>query len=135
MSQVFHLAREARGKLQDEYDQRSQSILDRLAAMRSKTDKDVRRHIDRLKEYSAEFDNDIAKGKKEWCSFFDKIQTEIGERISALNENISEVNNSIQKEHEECEVHTESETGPVLEQLKLHREALDQHEKERKDNQ
>lgn len=134
MANVFHRAREARGNLQDEYDRRSQSILDRLAAMRSKTDKDVRRHIDRLKEYSNEFDNLIAKGKTEWCTCFEKSQTEIGDRISALNENMVEVTISIQKEHEDCEVHTESETGPVLEQLKLHRDVLDQHEKERQNN-
>ncbi|CAL1126992.1 unnamed protein product [Cladocopium goreaui] len=66
----FQEAREGRGVLAKLYDQRNKEILDRLVAMRSKSDKEAKMNLDQLKDFCKEFVDTVAERKKAWKQKF-----------------------------------------------------------------
>eukprot|EP00438_Fugacium_kawagutii_P035411 Skav222077 [mRNA] locus=scaffold4586:77369:79461:- [translate_table: standard] len=59
-----------RGVLAKLYDQRNKEILDRLVAMRAKSDKEAKMNLDQLKDFCKEFVDTVAERKKAWKQKF-----------------------------------------------------------------
>lgn len=121
MGQAFEDAREGRGVLVKLYDQRNKEVLDRLLAMRAKTDREAKKHLDRMKAYSKEFENSMAEKKRGWKQKFVADRNEIALRSTNIGETITGLDADIVKEHEDCLAHATAETEPLLEALARHR--------------
>mmetsp|Transcript_14988 Transcript_14988/g.26256 ORF Transcript_14988/g.26256 Transcript_14988/m.26256 type:complete len:311 (+) Transcript_14988:55-987(+) len=131
MSAAFQDARQGRGVLVKLYDQRNQEVLDRLVEMRKKTDKEAKKHLDRLKVFSKEFEESTANGKKTWKHRFVSERTELTNRNTAIGENITSLDAAIVQEHEECLAHAAAETEPLIEALSRHKAFLEQQVEDR----
>lgn len=121
MAVAFDEAREGRGVLAKLYDQRNKEVLDRLLAMRAKTDREAKKHLDRLKAYSKEFDSSVSEKKRGWKQKFVADRNEITLRSTNMGETITGLDADIVKEHEDCLAHAAAETEPLLEALGRHR--------------
>lgn len=131
MSHVYEKAHEVREKQKAEYEARQKRIMAELSDMRSKTDVQTKEQLDRLKKFSAKFEADVAKGKREWRDQFYANQVEIGRRNNELDKSLTGLMQALEQEKEDCRSHTAAETGPILEKLRQHRENLEQQIKER----
>eukprot|EP00930_Biecheleria_cincta_P024204 TRINITY_DN17351_c0_g1_i1.p1 TRINITY_DN17351_c0_g1~~TRINITY_DN17351_c0_g1_i1.p1 ORF type:complete len:308 (+),score=92.74 TRINITY_DN17351_c0_g1_i1:79-1002(+) len=121
MAVAFDEAREGRGVLAKLYDQRNKEVLDRLLAMRAKTDREAKKHLDRLKAYSKEFESSVAEKKRGWKQKFVADRNEITLRSTNMGETITGLDADLLKEHEDCLAHAAAETEPLLEALARHR--------------
>jgi len=124
MSAAFQDARQGRGVLIQLYDQRNQEVLDRLVDMRKKTDKEAKKHLDRLKVFSKEFEQTTADGKKTWKHRFATEKNELTNRSTVIGETITSLDAAIVQEHEDCLAHATAETEPLLEALARHKKFL-----------
>lgn len=121
----FQEAREGRGVLAKLYDQRNKEILDRLVAMRTKSDKEAKLNLDQLKDFCKEFVDTVAERKKAWKQKFGDDSREITSRSSRMGETITSLDEAIVQEHEDCLAHAAAETEPLHAALKQHNEFLD----------
>jgi len=121
----FQEAREGRGVLAKLYDQRNKEILDRLVAMRTKSDKEAKLNLDQLKDFCKEFVDTVAERKKAWKQKFGDDSREITSRSSRMGETITSLDEAIVQEHEDCLAHAAAETEPLHAALKRHNEFLD----------
>eukprot|EP00434_Breviolum_minutum_P019574 symbB.v1.2.017268.t1/scaffold1347.1/size123984/5 len=121
----FQEARDGRGVLAKLYDQRNKEILDRLVAMRTKSDKEAKLNLDQLKDFCKEFVDTVAERKKAWKQKFGDDSREITSRSSRMGETITSLDEAIVQEHEDCLAHAAAETEPLHAALKRHNEFLD----------
>lgn len=120
MAVAFDEAREGRGVLAKLYAQRNKEIHDRLLAMRAKTDREAKEHLDTLQAYSNEFESSVAEKKRGWKQKFVADRKEITVRSTNMGETITGLDADIVKEHEDCLAHAAAETEPLLEALARH---------------
>lgn len=131
MSYAFTKSREVRSFFAEEYDSRNKQVMDKLALMRARTDKEGRRHLDRLKAFSNEFDEAATAAKKNWRLQFASDEAALSGRCTASGEEITSLDAEIKQEHEDCIAHASAETGPILEALARHGGYLTQQVAER----
>lgn len=131
MSYAFAKSREVRSALSEEYDNRNKQVMEKLAVIRARTDREAKQHLDRLKAFSNEFDEAAVAGKKQWRQQFAADKTTLQCRFDAIGENLISLDSSIKQEHEDCIAHASAETGPILEALARHQEYLAQQVAER----
>lgn len=127
----FQEAREGRGVLDKLYDQRNKEILDRLVAMRSKSDKEAKMNLDQLKDFCKEFVDTVAERKKAWKQKFADDSKEITTRSTRMGETITSLDEAIVQEHEDCLAHAAAETEPLQAALKRHNDFLEAQTAER----
>ncbi|CAJ1330694.1 unnamed protein product [Effrenium voratum] len=127
----FQEAREGRGVLAKLYDQRNKEILDRLVAMRAKSDKEAKQNLDQLKDFCKEFVDTVAERKKAWRHKFADDSKEITTRSTRMGETITSLDEAIVQEHEDCLAHAAAETEPLNAALKQHNDFLERQVAER----
>jgi len=74
MDNIFQKAREVRAHLQDGSDARNKEVLDKLQNIRARVDNCTRQHHNRLREFSSQFDKNLADGKRHWRAQLHEIQ-------------------------------------------------------------
>jgi len=131
MSMVFEQARHCRGGLQDLYAERNKEVLDTLAGIRARTDREARRQLDKLKDFAAEFDSGVSKGRKGWRAQLAADQNATNTRCTAIDNDVDGHLQAIQTEREECLAFTQAEYGPILDKLREHRGFLERQIAER----
>jgi len=131
MSAVFEKARDVRRKLQAEYEARTRRVRAELSEMVAKTDAESRRHHDRLKRFSKDFEAGVEEAKTGWRQTARSGVKQVNQRGAALGIEADRLDEVLQKERDDCRAHTESETGPILEKLRQHREFLDKQSADR----
>eukprot|EP00933_Yihiella_yeosuensis_P010651 TRINITY_DN11740_c0_g1_i1.p1 TRINITY_DN11740_c0_g1~~TRINITY_DN11740_c0_g1_i1.p1 ORF type:complete len:319 (-),score=91.32 TRINITY_DN11740_c0_g1_i1:115-1071(-) len=124
MADSFAQARQGRGALAAEYERRNKEVLDRLVAMRTKTDREAKARLDSLKAFSIEFDQSANALRKAWKKRFAAEKVALVERNVAIGDTITELNGQIAEERKACYEHSEKQTGPIIEELKEHDEYL-----------
>ncbi|CAE7575834.1 hypothetical protein AK812_SmicGene9619 [Symbiodinium microadriaticum] len=120
----FAAAREGRGVLAKLYDQRNKEILDRLVAMRAKSDREAKLNLDQLKDFCKEFVDTVAERKRAWKQNFADDKSELTTRSTKMGETITTLDAAIVQEHEDCLAHAAAETEPLLAALSKHKEFL-----------
>mmetsp|Transcript_62101 Transcript_62101/g.116138 ORF Transcript_62101/g.116138 Transcript_62101/m.116138 type:complete len:310 (+) Transcript_62101:35-964(+) len=120
----FAEAREGRGVLAKLYDQRNKEILDRLVAMRAKSDKEAKLNLDQLKDFCKEFVDTVAERKRSWKQKFADDKNELTTRSTKMGETITALDAAIVQEHEDCLAHAAAETEPLLAALQKHNNFL-----------
>ncbi|CAE7799062.1 unnamed protein product [Symbiodinium sp. CCMP2592] len=120
----FAEAREGRGVLAKLYDQRNKEILDRLVAMRAKSDREAKLNLDQLKDFCKEFVDTVAERKRTWKQNFADDKSELTTRSTKMGETITTLDAAIVQEHEDCLAHAAAETEPLLAALSKHKEFL-----------
>ncbi|CAE7265487.1 unnamed protein product [Symbiodinium pilosum] len=120
----FTEAREGRGVLAKLYDQRNKEILDRLVAMRAKSDKEAKVNLDQLKDFCKEFVDTVAERKRTWKQKFADDKNELTTRSTKMGETITALDEAIVQEHEDCLAHAAAETEPLLAALRKHNDFL-----------
>mmetsp|Transcript_1921 Transcript_1921/g.4338 ORF Transcript_1921/g.4338 Transcript_1921/m.4338 type:complete len:308 (-) Transcript_1921:54-977(-) len=131
MSLIFSEARNCRGGLAELYAERNREVLGTLAGIRARTDREARRQLDKLKDFAAEFDGGVSKGRRGWRARLQADQNETGARCGGIDGSIDGHFDAIQKEREECQAFTQAEYGPILDKLREHRAFLDRQIAER----
>eukprot|EP00931_Biecheleriopsis_adriatica_P074734 TRINITY_DN48739_c0_g1_i1.p1 TRINITY_DN48739_c0_g1~~TRINITY_DN48739_c0_g1_i1.p1 ORF type:complete len:331 (-),score=81.63 TRINITY_DN48739_c0_g1_i1:5-952(-) len=124
MSIAFDEAREGRGVLSQLYDQRNKEVLDRLVAMRRKTDREQKKQLDRLKDFCKWFEDTTKANRKSWKNKFVADKTDITHRSDNMSDTIFALDGAIEQEHQDCVAHAAAETEPLLEALERHRNFL-----------
>mmetsp|Transcript_6541 Transcript_6541/g.17692 ORF Transcript_6541/g.17692 Transcript_6541/m.17692 type:complete len:289 (-) Transcript_6541:56-922(-) len=126
MDSAFDRGREFRKSVQNEYDDRNGEIVEKLDAIKQRTDGEVQRQQDRMNEFSSEFDESLLRRRREWDGKLTAERGEVSRQSESIAENIGGFEKLIAEEREACLADTASETEPLLEALRQHKERLQQ---------